>query len=112
MLIFALLLFVVAALLGVTVAVALVKKQPTSKPIAVTHGLFGAAGLAVLVYYVSQHPHPLLTWAIGSLVVAALGGALLFMNDLRQKPGPVGLIAIHALVALIGVGFVLLVTVG
>lgn len=108
MLIVSIVLFVIAALLGLSVAAALIKKAPTSKPIAVSHGVVGAAALLVLIFYVAQHPNRLLTWAIGMLVVAALGGALLFVNDLRQKPGPLGLLVIHALVAVAAVGLVVL----
>jgi hypothetical protein len=106
MLLISIVLFAVAAVLGLTVAVALFKRKPTSKAVALTHGLVGAAGLVVLIYHVSQHPNRLLSWAIGLLVVAALGGALLFANDLRQKAGPLGLVVIHAVVAVAAVALV------
>ncbi len=105
-------LFALAAILGLTVAVALFRKKPTSKPVALTHGLVGAAGLVVLFLYSLQHPHRQLSIAIGLFVVAALGGALLFANDLRKKPGPLGLVVIHALVAVAGFALVLLVAFG
>src|ERR1051326_6987568 len=105
----ALVLFVVAALLGLAVAVTILKKKETSKPVAVLHGLFGAAGLVLLLLHAMKNPDRLLTAAIVILVVAALGGALLFVNDVRKKPGPVALLVIHALAAVAAVGLVLMV---
>ena len=109
MLIISIAFFVLAAVLGLIVAVALLRKQATSKPVALAHGAVGAAGLVLLVLYAAKHPHNLLTTAIVLLVVAALGGALLFANDLRKKPGPVFLLVIHAVVALAAVGTVVVV---
>src|SRR5262245_25302402 len=99
MLIPALVLFVLAALLGLTVAIAIFKKKETSRPVAVIHGLVGAAGLVLLLLHAMKNPDRLLTTAIVVLVIAALGGAMLFVNDLRRKPGPVALVVIHALAA-------------
>ncbi len=109
MLLIALIIFGVAAVLGLTLAIQIFKKRETSKGAAVTHGLFGAAGLVVLLLYTLKNPNTLLTSAIGLLVVAALGGAIVFINDLRKKPGPVALVVIHALVAVAAVVLVLLV---
>jgi len=112
MLLASLALFVVAALLGLFVALALFKKQETSKPAAVAHGLLGAGGLVLLLIYTLQNPNRLLQVAVGLLVVAALGGFLLFANDLRKKPGPIFLVAVHALAAVVAVVLVLLVVKG
>jgi hypothetical protein len=109
MLTFSIVLFVIAALLGLTVAVALLRKKQTSKPVALAHGLIGAAGLVLLILHAAQNPQQFLTIAIVLLVIAALGGALLFANDLRKKPGPVFLIAVHAAAAVVAVVLVLIV---
>lgn len=109
MLITTLVLFALAAVLGLTVASQIFKKRETSKAVALAHGAFAAAGLVVLIVYALHNAHPWLTTAIVLFVVAALGGAVLFVNDLRKKPGPVGLVIIHALVAVVGVVLVLLV---
>jgi hypothetical protein len=111
MLTFSIVLFAVAALLGIGVAVALLQKKETSKPIALAHGAFGAGGLVLLSFYTVQNPHKFLTAAIVLLIVAALGGVVLFANDLRRKPGPVFLILVHALAALAAVVLVVLVAV-
>lgn len=111
MLIPALVLFVLAAVLGLTVAVAIFKKKETSKPIALAHGACASAGLVVLILHVVKNPHSYLTAAIVLLVIAALGGAILFVNDLRKKTGPVALVVIHALAAVTAVVLVLLVAI-
>ena len=106
MLILSIAFFALSAVLGLTVAIALLKKQTTSKPVVLAHGAVGAAGLVVLIFHAAKNPHSLLTTAIILLVVAALGGAALFANDLRKKPGPLFLVVIHAVVALAAVGTV------
>lgn len=106
MLIISIVFFVLSAVLGLTVAIALFKKRATSKPFVLAHGAVGAAGLVVLIFHVVRNPNSLLTTAIILLVVAALGGAVLFANDLRKKPGPLFLVVIHAVVALAAVGTV------
>lgn len=112
MLTFSIILFAVAAILGLTVAVALLRKKETSKPVAFAHGAFGAAGLVLLLMHALANPHRMLSIALGLFVVAALGGFVLLANDLRRKPGPVYLIVVHAVVAVIAFGLVLMVAQG
>jgi peptidoglycan/LPS O-acetylase OafA/YrhL len=111
MLITTLVIFGIAAVLGLTVATQIFQKRETSKGVAVAHGLFGAVALVLLILHAVKSPHQWLTTAIILLVVAALGGAIVFVNDLRKKPGPLGLIVIHALVAVVAVVLVLLVAI-
>lgn len=99
MLTVALVLFGLAAILGLTLAVALFRKRETSKVVAVTHGLVAASGLVFVIIHALSHPHKSLTLAITLFVIAALGGVMLFANDLRKKPGPLFLVVIHALAA-------------
>jgi hypothetical protein len=109
MLIAALVIFAFAAVVGLTLAVKVLKKQETNKAVALAHGAVGAAGLVVLILYTVKNPTVFLTTAIVLLVVAALGGVVLFANDLRKKPGPAALVVIHALAAVIAVVLVLIV---
>jgi predicted membrane channel-forming protein YqfA (hemolysin III family) len=106
MLLLSLALFVFAAVLGLIVVTALLKKKETSKPVALAHGAVGAAGLIALIFHAAKNPDRLLMVAIGLLVVAALGGAWLLANDLRRKPGPLFLVVVHVFVALAAVGTV------
>jgi len=104
-------LFVVAALLGLAVARQILSKKPTAKGVVIAHGAFGAAGLIALIFHAASNPHRLLTTAIILLAVAALGGLIVFVNDLRGKVGPLGLIVVHALVAAAAVALVLVVAI-
>jgi FtsH-binding integral membrane protein len=109
MLIAAIILFALAALVGLTLAVKILGKKETSKPVALAHGLVGAIGLVFLILYSVKNPHHFLTAAIVLLVVAALGGVVLFANDLRKKPGPAALVVVHALAAVAAVVLILIV---
>ena len=96
-------LFLLTAVLGLVAALAIFRRRAVPRSVALAHGAVGAAGLVVLAIYAARHPHQLLTLALGLLVVAALGGGIVFVNDLRGKPGPIFLVAIHALVAVAAV---------
>lgn len=111
MLVVTLVLFVLAAVLGLVVALQIFKKRPTSKAVALSHGAAAAAGLIVLILHAAKNPTKLLTTAIVLLVIAALGGAVVFINDLKGKAGPVGLVVVHVLVALSAVALVLIVAI-
>jgi hypothetical protein len=103
-------LFLIAAVFGVIIASAILRNQPTPKPLVYLHGLLGAVGLAIVVIYVLQHAekNPMISLIL--LIIAALGGFVLFARDLTKKPGPVALVIIHAFVAVSGVlGLVLFV---
>jgi hypothetical protein len=112
MLTIALVLFAAAAVFGIGIAIVLFRKRPTPKPVVALHGLLGASGLVTLVFYAFKQPHRSLTIAIVLLVVAALGGFYLVANDLRGKPGPLALVIIHALAAVIAVILVASVALG
>lgn len=112
MLVPSIILFVVAAGLGLFLAVTLFKNKETPKAVVLAHGGFGALGLVLLLLYTLQNPNRLLQIAVGLLVVAAVGGFVLFANDLRKKPGPIFLVVVHAVAALVAVGLVLLVAKG
>lgn len=103
-------LFLVAALGGATMAVQRLRGRPIpATGLAVGHG--GVAALALVLYIVAVVGSPgapaLAWWVIGLFVVAALGGAVMFLGfHLRGQPLPVPLVFIHGGVAV--VGFVLL----
>jgi hypothetical protein len=102
-------LFALAAVLGLAVAVQIFKKTTTSKGVAIAHGAVGAVGLIALVLHTVKNPNHLLTTAIVLLVIAALGGLTVFVNDLRGKVGPIALVGLHALMAVAAVVLVLVV---
>jgi hypothetical protein len=110
MLYLAIALFLTAAVFGVIIASAILRNQPTPKPLVFIHGLLGAAALTLVVVYVLKHAdkNPMISLVL--LVIAALGGFVLFARDMTKKPGPIALVLVHALVAVAGViGLVLFV---
>jgi hypothetical protein len=100
-----LILFVVAALGGATVAVLRFRGAPRPPTwLALAHGAIVALGFSVLGYEASTVGLPWLA-SVGSLVLvlAALGGATLFIGfHLREKPLPIALVLGHGLIALTG----------
>lgn len=104
----ALALFAVAALGGVVLAVIRFRGKPYPPlGLALVHGLFAAAGLVALIAGVAQgHAPSRATIALVLFVIAALGGFVLFFTHLRKNALPIGLVVIHALVAV--VAFVIL----
>jgi len=93
--------------IGLALAVMLFKRRATPKPVVVTHGAVAATALVLLFLHNLRNPQSLFWVAIALFVVAALGGVILFANDLRQKPGPLPLVVVHALVAATALALVL-----
>lgn len=103
MLIIASVLFAIAALLGITIATMHCKQKPVALPLALIHGLFAASGLVILILALSMETHPTLALvSLGLFVLAALGGFVLFILHLKEKPMPCPLIGIHGVVAVAG----------
>ena len=100
MLLIAVGLFAVAAVGGLILAVLHFKKKNLPLPLALLHGLLGAAGLATLLVFLLQGgTASKVALSLGLFVVAALGGFFLFSFHLRKKPLPSPVVIIHALVA-------------
>lgn len=96
--------FAVAAVVGLTMAIAAFQGNFPPVPSAILHGVLAAAGLLLLVVavFVKGAAGPAL-WALGFFLVAALGGFTLALGfHARRKPLPKGLVAGHALVAVVG----------
>lgn len=96
-------LFLVAAIFGVILASAIIRNQPTPKLVVFLHGLLAASGLTVVVIYCLKNLENRPVMSLIVLVVAALGGFVLFARDMQKKPGPFALVVIHALIAVSGV---------
>jgi hypothetical protein len=92
--------FALAAVLGLVVATAIFNKKPeTPKGAVYGHGTFAATGLALLIYYAVNNPDNYPQASLIVFGVAAIGGFILFFNDMKKKPGPFGLVVVHALAA-------------
>jgi hypothetical protein len=101
--------FAIAALGGLVLAVRHFKGQDRPWPLAILHGLLGAAGLILLLLPVLTGGVPALAkTALALFVAAALGGFLLFAFHIQKKRLPSLVVIIHAGVAVIA--FILLAT--
>jgi hypothetical protein len=104
MLLYAVILFAVAALFGLyLISKVFGGHLPPWLPV-ILHGLFAASGLLILLYaafVVGGAPTPVMIAAV-LLLVAALGGFAMFSFQLRKQVPPKPLAAIHALAAVIG----------
>jgi glucose uptake protein GlcU len=107
----ALVLFAVAALGGLTMAVMRFRgaeRPPTG--LALLHGALAAAGLIALIVAMTETGVPALArTALVFFIVAALGGFYLFAQHMQKKALPIPIMVVHALVAVIG--FVILLVV-
>jgi hypothetical protein len=113
MLLYATGLFAVAALGGAVLGFLRFQERELPWPISIVHGLVAATGLILLILGVGQGAGgPLALVALGILVVAALGGFLLVSFHIRRQPAPIALVAVHALVAVIGFVCLLLAALG
>lgn len=100
MLTWILVLFAVAALGGLTLAVMRFRNQPLPMPLALIHGAVAAIALVMLlVLALGPSGTRIERIALGGFVVAALGGFFLFSYHIRKRPLPIGVVVIHGLVA-------------
>jgi hypothetical protein len=98
------LVFAVAAVIGLTMALAAFKGQFPPVPSAVFHAIFAATGLVLLLIAVVAHgAGGLARWALGFFLVAALGGfTLAFGYHARRRNLPGNFVVGHAALAVIG----------
>ncbi len=106
MLLTTIILFALAAVLGLILITKVFKDEETPKAVVYSHG--GAAALALvllIITYMNQGDSLMLT-SLLVFIVAALGGFVMFGRDVSHKPIPKWLAVVHALAAV--TGFVLL----
>ena len=104
MLIYALIVFAVAALGGLVLASSVLRGKLASWAISILHALLGASGLVLLVVSVLQGQGAgRVTAALGILVLAALGGFYLASQHLRKQVAPKAIVFVHAGLAVVGV---------
>jgi hypothetical protein len=93
-------LFAIAALGGLTLAVLRFRNKPLPMPLALLHGLLAATALVLLlVVALGTSGTTLEKGALGGFVIAALGGFFLFSLHVRKRTLPVAVVVIHGLVA-------------
>ncbi len=100
----ALVLFGLAAVGGLVLALQRFSGKPLpSFPLALVHGLAAAAGLVALIVFVANGGGPSTArTGLVLLVIAALGGFVLFTRHLKQVALPIPVMILHALVAVAG----------
>jgi hypothetical protein len=109
----ALVIFIVAAAGGLYLATRIFKGERPPIIIALVHGAVAAAGLVLVLLAALQGENSLLVRAaLTVLIVAALGGFYLFSFHVRGLPHPRGVIVLHALLAVTGVGLLLIAVAG
>ena len=102
----AVVLFLVAALGGLVMAVGIFKGTKPPVPLALGHGALAATALILaLLVAIAPNASTLVKYGVAVLVLAALGGFFLLSFHLRGKPHPKAVVLLHALLALGGVGY-------
>ncbi|HVP33205.1 MAG TPA: hypothetical protein VMT09_06085 [Steroidobacteraceae bacterium] len=97
------LIFAIAAVIGLTMAIAAFQGNFPPVASAVMHGVLAATGLVLLIVAVVQGATGAAVWALGFLLAAALGGfGMAFGFHARKKPLSKGVVAGHAALAVIG----------
>lgn len=95
-----LVLFGVAALGGAALFAMRLSNRPLPMPLALIHGAVAAVALVLLlILALGPNGTRIERIALGGFVIAALGGFFLFSFHLRKRPLPIGVMLVHALVA-------------
>ena len=101
---YALIVFVIAALGGLVLAMNILKGKLAPWPLSLLHAGLGATGLILLLLVVfNGSADSRVTAALGILVIAALGGFYLASIHARKKVAPKAVVIVHAAVAAVGV---------
>ncbi len=103
MLLYAILVFAIAAIGGLVLASSVLRGKLAPWAISLLHALLGASGLVLLILVVLQGAAPgRHTAALALLVLAALGGFFLASFHLRKQVAPKAIVFVHAGVAVVG----------
>lgn len=95
-------LFALAAIVGILILKNWLTSADTSRSVIYLHGIFAAAALILLIVFALQNPDNYPKLSIILFLIGALGGFYMFVKDLKQKMSPIWLAAIHALFGVAG----------
>ncbi len=101
-------LFVIAAIFGLTILKNWLTSANTSRTVIYAHGIFAAIALVLLIIYFVDNPVNNVRASLILFIVAAIAGFYMFFRDLKGKFSPTWLAVIHGVVAAIGLVFLLL----
>ncbi len=109
MLSLAVIVFAIAAVGGLILALHVLRNRFAPWSLSVLHALLGAAGLVlVLLAVVGDEGGSLILGSLLTLVLAALGGFFLVSFHARKKLPPKGIVILHALLAVVGFGLLVI----
>jgi hypothetical protein len=98
--------FGAAALVGIYLLTLVLTRKETPKAITITHGIFAATALILLLVYVLDHkPAPIESLVL--FVLAAAGGFVLVFKDFTGRKIPRWLAVAHGLLAVTGFVFLI-----
>lgn len=104
----ALIIFAVAAIGGIVLALHVLRDKFAPWAVSIIHALLGASGLVVLLIAVAKGiGGSLAMMSLSLFVVAALGGFYLALTHLRQKLPAKVIVLAHASLAIIAFGVLL-----
>jgi hypothetical protein len=102
MLTWIIILFAVAALGGLVLAALRFRNKPLPMSLALIHGAVAAVALVMLlIVAIGPSGTGMLRIALAGFIFAALGGFFLFSFHVRKERLPIGVVVIHALVAVV-----------
>ena len=101
-------LFALAAVVGLVILKNWLTGQNTSPATIYSHGIFAALGLVLLIVYYFQNGAKALQASIFLFVIGALVGFYMFLRDMNGRMSPVWLAIVHGLVGVAGFVFILL----
>ena len=99
--------FVLAALIGLTMAVMHFRGVESGKAMGLGHGVFAVSGIIFLASGLYRVDAGLGWWLLVSFGVVATAGLYLFSRQVRDKPWPAAVIIAHgglALATIVGLG--------
>ena len=101
MLILAIIIFALAAMLGMYLLTFILQNKNTPKGVTFTHGPLAVCGVLILIIYSLIYSHkPIISLSI--FILAAFGGLILIHQDLTERSIPKWLALGHGLAAIIG----------
>lgn len=99
MLITSVILFALAAVLGLILITKVFRNDETPKPVVYLHGLAAAAALVLLIIAYVNLGDSLIITSLLIFIIAALGGFIMFGKDYMGQAIPKWLAAVHAIAA-------------
>jgi hypothetical protein len=101
-------LFALAAVLGVTILVKWLQDKEAPRAVVYSHGGVAALALVLLIVYGVQNPNNFPKISIILFILAALGGFVLFLTEMFAKKRIVPVGVVHAILAVSGFVMLLL----